>query len=448
MTTVIWGSAGNTAWNDGSNGWNLAGSAEYSAFGAIEFKAIGDYAYSEVIDTGDTSSKTFSFTDTAFISGYNLYFRGQATSFLKGASSPDWIPAWSGDIVKAYRYVQLLLTATPLAIDSITWDSLGNIVTIGNSSDCWHSTWCGSDNGSKAICSACDGNGFDTPDRGNESCLWGEIDAASPQDMDETAGSPNCVNIASNDEIPRGSGSAGKKCSGLICVSNTLYMWLRNWDGSGDNCGLWYSTDYGVNWSKETWNIPLGYLTFINRGPNNGWSDDGYVYALSNNGTSAYTSYNDFVLLRCDISGGHSAMRTESNWHVWQQNQANGAPNWSSTFADRGSVLTRTGKCCRSGANYNKYIRRYMWWNQYVISAFDTRLNDGGLYIMDADKPWKTWNEAFAQTTAWDDYPGVAGDIPCNFMGLDSEWLEFYLQYDSDDVMNLRKGTITLSQPW
>ncbi len=110
MVDVIWGSAGNTAWNDGANGWTVgAGAAIGSATGSILLKAGADsWAYSEVQDLGDTSSKDISLSTTDFLDGELMYIRGSATSFNK----TDVIPAWqlyTAQLTESWRYVQLKL---------------------------------------------------------------------------------------------------------------------------------------------------------------------------------------------------------------------------------------------------------------------------------------------------------------------------------------------------
>jgi hypothetical protein len=69
----------------------------------------GTIDYGDVVDTGDTSTKTFTVTRDKYGAGsgnISVYIRGQASPFTQHAGSPSW-NLYSGATTQAWRYVQL-----------------------------------------------------------------------------------------------------------------------------------------------------------------------------------------------------------------------------------------------------------------------------------------------------------------------------------------------------
>ena len=56
------------------------------------------------------------------------------------------------------------------------------------------------------------------------------------------------VNIRSVTGEQTGSGSNGKKASGMLMVDGVLYMWVRNADNAGRGCQLAWSNNSAVSW--------------------------------------------------------------------------------------------------------------------------------------------------------------------------------------------------------
>jgi hypothetical protein len=77
------------------------------------------------------------------------------------------------------------------------------------------------------------------------------------------------TNIRSSSSETTGDGQSGKKASGLLMVNGSLYMWVRNADGNGQECQLAWSNDHAQTWTWSNWRFAeLGYCAFLNYGRN------------------------------------------------------------------------------------------------------------------------------------------------------------------------------------
>lgn len=313
-------------------------------------------------------------------------------------------------------------------ITSLTWDSLGNVETLGYESDSWPITW--HDDGD-LYTTYCDGSGFD--DLGTDYSLgFASISGASVAAWSGT-------NISSTDAVPTGFGETGRKSSGILSISGVLYLWVRNADGNGKTCELWSSSDDGVNWTDHFTFSEFGYLTFINYGQDYADAIDTYVYAFSHNSNDAYSPANDFVLLRCPKTG----LTTSGNWEVYT-GLSGSTPQWSTTFSNRASVFYNPGGCLRSRCTYNADIERFLWWQQIPStdgSPPDTRTS-GGFGVYDAENPWGPWTTAY-YTETWDMGPGEAAEFPTKFMSNGGKTM--WLLSSSNDELTARQATITLA---
>jgi len=93
--------------------WRVAGGNPIQVSGNLDWGAAmvasGTPCLGEVIDTGDTTSKTFTVTRDKYSSGsgsVTIYIRGSATTFAYDAASPSWA-AYSGPTTQTWRHVQL-----------------------------------------------------------------------------------------------------------------------------------------------------------------------------------------------------------------------------------------------------------------------------------------------------------------------------------------------------
>lgn len=334
-------------------------------------------------------------------------------------------------LVTVYKAQTVLADAPyPLSpvITSLTWAPSSTIDRKATGSDTWPITW--ADDGHLYTAYG-DGKGF-VP----------KVPSKLSLGFAKVSGVPNThvgVNIRSSNE-QGGSGSSGKKGSGMLMVDGVLYMWVRNANQSGQQCELWYSTNYGVDWIDVGWNFEeFGYCTFINYGKNYAGARDDYVYTVSHDHPSAYKVANDFVLLRCVKTG----LTVEENWEFFVGLDENGYPLWSSDIAERGPVFTNTGNCRRSGISYNSYLERYFWWQQNGVEV-DTRFS-GGFGIYDAPEPWGPWTTVF-YTESWDVGPGETGSFPTKWMSDDGKTM--YLLFSGDDAFSVRKATLTVATFW
>jgi len=92
-------------WSDGVGGSpSIVGDSDW---GKLQL-AAAEIAHSPVYDTGGTHEKKVSLQKNAFGSGdstFDLYIRGQDSSFTQDAGSPSW-EAYSIAVNKTWRYLQ------------------------------------------------------------------------------------------------------------------------------------------------------------------------------------------------------------------------------------------------------------------------------------------------------------------------------------------------------
>jgi hypothetical protein len=330
-----------------------------------------------------------------------------------------WLPLLAGGSARAAAVPPY--PPSP-AIESITWHET---IDLGTDNDNWPVTW--ADDG-HVYAAGGDGNGFGGS-RGNWIC---RIDG-------EPGGGLSGRNIA---RISTGSGSAGTKGSGLLSVDGTLYLWVRNANGSGAQSRLGVSTDHGDSWTWGFTFAEFGYTSFVNFGQDYAGARDGYVYVVSHDDPSAYTPTDHFVLMRVP----KNAIGNRNAYEFYVRGDGAGGAVWSGDITQRGAVFTHgnggEGRCARSGISYNAALGRYLWWQQYPGNGgnVDTRFS-GGFGIYDAPEPWGPWTTAYF-TTNWDMGPGDGGSFCSKYTSADGK--EMWLVFSGDDSFQLRRATITL----
>ncbi len=182
-----------------------------------------------------------------------------------------------------------------------------------------------------------------------------------------------------------GDGKRGPKASGMLMVDGVLYMWVRN----TDNSQLVWSEDHGLTWQWGfKFDVSFGSPAFLNFGGNYAGARDGYVYSYSQDGPSAYESYDGVVLARVP----KGKMRDRAAYEFFVRLDAAGKPEWTRDIARRGPVFTFPGKCQRVDAVYNPGLKRYL-----LAVGYN---HNGGWGIYDAPEPWGPWTTAF-QTAHW-----------------------------------------------
>jgi CubicO group peptidase (beta-lactamase class C family) len=218
-------------------------------------------------------------------------------------------------------------------------------------------------------------------------------------------------NLRSQSAERAGDGRAGPKASGMLMAGGVLYMWVRN----TGNAQLAWSEDRGRTWA---WGFKLdtgfGSPAFLNFGANYAGGRDGWVYAYSQDGASAYES-DDFLVLARAPKG---RLRDRSAWEFFAGTDGAGGPRWTPDIAARQPVFRHVGRCQRVDAVYNPGLRRYL-----LALGYD---HHGGWGIFDAPEPWGPWTTVF-HTDNW----GLGGThgyrLPAKWISADGRtlWLVF-----------------------
>ncbi len=285
-------------------------------------------------------------------------------------------------------------------------------VNMGTDSDNWPTTW-SDDN--QVYTAAGDGTAFGG-ERGNWIC--------------RLTGMPGNLAGENLSRISTESGAEGEKGSGIVSVGGTLYLWARNADNDGNHADIGRSTDKGETWSWGPTFTLLGYPTFLNFGKDNAGARDGYVYTVSHDHPSAYTSSERFLLLR--VPAGQ--IMNQGAYQYFTGTDGSGNPQWSYDPARRGAVFTYVeqgeGRCRRSGISYHASLGRYLWYQRYQES--------GGFGVYDAPEPWGPWTTVYF-TEDWDEDPGECGGFCTKFTSGDTVWLV----YSGGDNLRLRRATIS-----
>jgi CubicO group peptidase (beta-lactamase class C family) len=188
-------------------------------------------------------------------------------------------------------------------------------------------------------------------------------------------GNYRAVNLRSDGERT-GGGAKSPKASGILMVDGVLYLWVRN----VGNAQLLWSSDHGKTWE---WGFKMedgfGSPAFLNFGRNYAGARDGFVYAYSQDGPSAYESDNGLVLARVI----KERIRERGAWEFYERVDAGAGPVWTADVTRRGAVFAYPSNCQRVDVVYDAGIRRYL-----MTLAYD---HSGGWGLFDAPEPWGPW---------------------------------------------------------
>jgi CubicO group peptidase (beta-lactamase class C family) len=275
--------------------------------------------------------------------------------------------------------IQAVAAAPPYppspVIRNIRFDPPDTIRRAAPGSDNWPTTW-GNNNLQYTVYG--DGWGFDP-----------RVERKLSQGFSIIDGPPESfrgANLRSPSGERHGDGKKGLKASGLLMVDGILYMWVRN----AGNSQLWWSHDFGVNWTTGfTFDISFGSPAFLNFGPGYTGARDGYVYVYSQDGPSAYEHYDSLVLARAPKRSLHD----RGAWEFFVKRNDSGVPVWSRDIRRRGAVFDYPRHCERVDAVFNPGLKRYL-----LALGFN---HDSGWGIYDAPEPWGPWTTAF-HTERWD----------------------------------------------
>jgi CubicO group peptidase (beta-lactamase class C family) len=219
------------------------------------------------------------------------------------------------------------------------------------------------------------------------------------------------VNLRSESGENLGQGPKGAKASGMLMLGGVLYMWERN----VGNSQLAWSEDRGRTWQRGfRFETSFGSPAFLNFGRHYAGARDEYVYSYSQDGPSAYESYDHVVLARVPAA----RIRERAAYEFFVRLDGAGRPVWTKDIAQRGAVFTHPGRCQRVDAVYVPGLRRYLLAVGYS--------HDGGWGIFDAPEPWGPWTTVF-HTVYW----GLGGThgyrLPSKWISPDGKtlWLVF-----------------------
>ena len=363
----------------------------------------------------------------AIIPGLDIVIVGNGKFFKKSDSS--------GNISNLENFFTLILdsvnwgspfTNSP-AIANIKWDDSKNIIRKGVGGDNWPITWADDNNLYTAFG---DGYGFEPKAQVKLSLGLAKI-SGSPTNF---IGS----NITMHDAI-HGDQKSGRKCSGLLMVNKTLFLWVRNANDKGEGSQLAWSTDYGqtLQWSNWSFN-QFGYCTFINFGKNNQGARDNYIYSVSHNSPSAYKRADNFIMMRVP----KDKVLIRSAYEFFKGLDEKNRPIWTADIKERGAVFEDKGRCYRSGISYNATLKRYFWWQAKFKDGVDGRFQSKSFGIFDATEPWGPWSTVY-YTENWDVTTGETGSFPTKWMSDNGEIM--FLVFSGNDSFSVRKAALTLS---
>ncbi|MFQ6049018.1 MAG: DUF4185 domain-containing protein [Phycisphaerae bacterium] len=187
-------------------------------------------------------------------------------------------------------------------------------------------------------------------------------------------------NIRSPSGERTGDGPKGPKASGMLMVDGVLYLWVRN----TSNATLAFSADHARTW---TWGFrfttSFGCPTFLNFGRNYCGARDEFVYVYSQDGPSAYESYDHVVLARVP----KERITDRSAYQFFKGLDEAGRPVWTADIDQRAPVFSFPGHCHRLDVVYHPLLKRYL-----MCLAFN---HAGAWGIFDAPEPWGPWTTAF-----------------------------------------------------
>lgn len=327
-------------------------------------------------------------------------------------------------------------------IATIHWEPESKVIRLAPGSDNWPLTWADDD---KLYTAYGDGTGFagygngrnDVDGPGKRLSLGIAVVDGGPE-------APSGRNIAAPTAEQTGSGSKGRKASGMLFVDGTLYMWARNANDRGEGCQLASSGDYGVSWEWAAWRFDqLGYCAFANFGKANAWSRDDFAYVYSPDGPSAYKDADGLVLARVPTA----SIADRNAYRFFAGVDADGRAQWSAEFRDRKNVFEYPDGVNRVDVTYDGPLDRF-------LMTMRDKAREGGhdhFSIYDAPDPWGPWTTVyFVQAVKpwarllgnsarrW----GESAHIPAKWISDDGRTVN--VVFSQDDSFSVRRAELTL----
>lgn len=309
-------------------------------------------------------------------------------------------------------------------IHKVVFAPASSIVHKADDSDNWPMTWADDDN---LYAAYGDGFGFDPKVDKKLSLGLAKI-SGNAADFQGT-------NIRSNTGEQVGHGRIGKKASGMLMVNGTLYMWVRNANGNGEESQLAWSNDHALTWTYSDWRFSnsFGCPTFLNFGRNYQGAKDDFVYIYSPDDKDAYKPADQMVMARVV----KNQISVRAAYEFFKGLDSHGKPVWVKDITGRGPVFSNPAGCGRSGITYNPGLKRYLWCqiDPYSRHPQGSRFQ-GGFGIYEATEPWGPWHTVF-YTKDWDVGPGDTSSLPTRWMSKDGKTA--YLVFSGNDAFSVRK---------
>ncbi|HXE53652.1 MAG TPA: DUF4185 domain-containing protein [Tepidisphaeraceae bacterium] len=292
-------------------------------------------------------------------------------------------------------------------ISNITWD-FDHLIRLAHGSDLWPTTWAADD---AVYAGWGDGGGFvgDSDTRGRVSIGFARIEGMPPNIVGHDVWGDHKGNFAEHQATFPG------KPVGLLSMDGVLYAFVTSWwnehgrtNPDPPEARLAWSQDAGATWTMSQWKMTRreGEFfggTFVNFGK-------GYAGAMDEN-----------VYVFGSVKGRRGAALARVNKHQLRDIEAyeffagaEGKPLWTKEIGRANSVFVDP----EPGASdshfsviYDAPLKRYLatWSHDGAI---------GGLWVLDAPKPWGPWTVV----AAYDDW-GHYGKREALLWSIPTKWI-------------------------
>ncbi len=326
-----------------------------------------------------------------------------------------------------------------LLIKKLTWDP--EVVRIGSGNngqdgvgDNWPITW--GDDGSFYTAFG-DGPGFGGRAPKAYLTLGFAGIRGAPQNL-------QAEDIPSDADTPAGGGKAGIKASGVLMVDGVLYLFVRNYQVSGDyrHSRLAWSTNHARNWTWADWYFSdtFGCPEFVQFGPNYLGARDDSVYIASQDNNDAYEFAGHVVLARVP----RSRVRERRAYSFFAGFNERGEPAWTDEMDRRKPVFSQFHGNQRISVAYNAPLQRY-----FLTASHRTgeATHNASLGVFEAPAPWGPWSVVYYDDHWSGDAPTYHHKFPTPWMSADGKtmWLLYSGLGSNNYCFCLRKATLDVA---
>lgn len=192
------------------------------------------------------------------------------------------------------------------------------------------------------------------------------------------------------------------KSYGIVCIDNTLYMWVGMFQTDTDQFNevkMAQSKDMGLTWDFADWSFTnkegVMMPTVCNYGKNYEGAKDEFVYSYlirfqSYEGPDNYSDKVDWLNCqkpgKIDLARVHKDKIMDRTAYTFFTGMRNGEPVWTKDILQRQPVFENPGGVgwCMS-VSYNMGLQRYL------LTTEHTETHRGNIGIFDAPEPWGPW---------------------------------------------------------